>query len=157
MNDSQPPIIKKLIPLLILSISFIIKEREHEILGSLPFDQNTPVIGGYNSFKAKEHALTILSASEYKAQKKNRDVELFRGNISPLLVTGNFGSAKTAAFAGDVAPHWVGPFVDWGDKRVITTTPGAETIEVGCWYAEFFSSLIKWLCKKDRETISRPI
>jgi len=63
----------------------------------------------------------------------------------PLLVTGHYGEGRTAAFASDVAPHWVGGFVDWGTPR-ITEPIGAEGdfIEVGCDYAKFWNQLVRW-------------
>jgi hypothetical protein len=48
------------------------------------------------------------------------------------------------AMATDAAPHWVGGLVDWGESRVEAQADGAEAIEVGNWYAELFSNIIKW-------------
>lgn len=63
----------------------------------------------------------------------------------PMLVLGQYGRGRTAAFAGDVAPHWVGGLVDWGDpdKRV-TQSVGQGFIEVGNHYATFFRNLVLW-------------
>ncbi len=61
----------------------------------------------------------------------------------PLLVLGSFGQGRTAAFASDVAPHWVGGFVDWGSKR-ITQDIDEGAIEVGDAYARFFRNLVNW-------------
>ncbi|MHC5115638.1 MAG: glutamine amidotransferase, partial [Planctomycetota bacterium] len=72
----------------------------------------------------------------------------------PLLVLGDYGLGRTAAFASDVAPHWVGPFVDWGNKRIKARADGSQTIEVGNWYAEFFANVLQWLCVKNYETIN---
>ncbi len=62
----------------------------------------------------------------------------------PLLVLGVFGQGKTAAFATDVAPHWVGGLVDWGNHR-ITQTVGDGFIEVGNHYAQFLRNLALFL------------
>jgi hypothetical protein len=51
----------------------------------------------------------------------------------PLLVTGQHGAGRVAAITTDVAPHWVGGFVDWGDARVAAQADGAPAIEVGNW------------------------
>ena len=123
-----------------------VKEREHEVLGDLPFDSHTPAIGGLCDLEAKSGAEVILSALEHKV---SRNGDSFRFNAStkhPLLVMGSYGKGWTAAFASDVAPHWVGPFVDWGDKRINAQAPNAEAVEVGSWYVQFFSNLIHWLC-----------
>jgi uncharacterized membrane protein len=66
----------------------------------------------------------------------------------PLLVIGNFGSGRVCAFASDVAPHWVGGLVDWGDARISVHAEGANQREVGNWYAAFFESLIRWVIKE---------
>ena len=46
--------------------------------------------------------------------------------IHPVLVIGTAGHGRAAAFASDIAPHWVGGFVDWGDSRVTAQAPAAR-------------------------------
>ena len=46
-------------------------------------------------------------------------------------MVGEFGRGRTAALATDVAPHWVGPLVDWGVPRVAAQAPQANAVEVG--------------------------
>jgi len=60
----------------------------------------------------------------------------------PLLVVGQKGAGKTAALAFDLAPHWVGGFVDWGTGRKHVDF---ETgfIEVGDMYYRFVANLLK--------------
>ncbi|MGL6227537.1 MAG: glutamine amidotransferase [Thermoguttaceae bacterium] len=65
----------------------------------------------------------------------------------PMLVLGSFGQGRTAAFASDVAPHWVGGFVDWGTERVIQPV-GDGFVDVGKSYAQFFSNLVRWTAKE---------
>ena len=66
----------------------------------------------------------------------------------PMLAIGHYGEGRTAAFASDVAPHWVGGFVDWGPSRV-TEPIGAEGefIEVGENYAKFWRNLVNWTAR----------
>jgi len=59
------------------------------------------------------------------------------------LVVGEFGRGRTAALATDVAPHWCGGLVDWGDRRLVRQVGGGR-IEVGNWYAELFRNLLVW-------------
>lgn len=66
-------------------------------------------------------------------------------DVFPMLVVGHFGRGKTAALATDVAPHWIGGFVDWGAERVAQDLPGGDGIEVGSDYAKFFAQLIRWI------------
>ena len=120
---------------------------DHGIVDGLPFDR-PPGIGGYNRVTAKPHAATILVARHVAvATEQGSDGARYTftpGEASPLLVLGSFGKGRTAALATDVAPHWVGGFVDWGNARVTAQAPGAGDIEVGCWYAEFFIRLVRW-------------
>ncbi len=123
----------------------VVKEQNHEAIDSLPFNDNTPTIGGLNSFEAKKESKILLNACEYKVSTNNKKSEFTKGKTYPLLVIGNYGMGKTAAFASDVAPHWVGPFVDWGDNRIKARAEGSEPIEVGNLYAQFFAGLLSWM------------
>ena len=63
----------------------------------------------------------------------------------PLLVLGMHGAGRTAALMTDLAPHWVGGFVDWGDgERVKAQAPGSWQIEVGNFYSQFIANLLAW-------------
>ncbi|MCI0498168.1 MAG: glutamine amidotransferase [Planctomycetales bacterium] len=126
----------------------ILREQGHEITDLLPFEQSIPAIGGLNAMEAKRDASVLLSAAEFKAARNGGAIDFQKGRTFPLLVVGRYGLGKTAAFASDVAPHWVGPFVDWGQERITGRANGAESIEVGNWYAEFFRNIIGWLCIK---------
>ena len=64
--------------------------------------------------------------------------------VYPVLVVGSAGQGRTAAFASDVAPHWVGGFVDWGETRVAAQAPGGPAIEVGVAYSQFWKQLLAW-------------
>ena len=132
----------------------VVKENGHEIVDDLPFEENIPVVGGLNSFSVKKPALELLSAVEYKAAKNGEDIDFNQQNKYPLLVVGQYELGRTAAFACDAAPHWVGPFIDWGNERIKARADGAEAIEVGNFYAKFFANLIEWLCKKSYEFVS---
>ena len=62
----------------------------------------------------------------------------------PVLVVGMAGMGRTAAFATDIAPHWVGGFVDWGAARVTGQAVGSHLVEVGSDYAQFWKQLLVW-------------
>ena len=66
----------------------------------------------------------------------------------PLLVVGKYGKGRTAAFASDVAPHWVGGMIDWGKKRMTQKLADGGSIEVGEDYAKFFAQLVRWVGEK---------
>ena len=65
-------------------------------------------------------------------------------------MVGEHGRGRTAALATDVAPHWVGGLVDWGDQRVVQDV-GGGSIDVGNWYARFFRNLLVWTGRLETE------
>lgn len=118
------------------------KRLDHEILAGLPWDR-PPGIGGFNAFTPKPGAQTLLASVQFSVYRRVSGFEFCRGADAPLLVVGQHGRGRTAALATDVAPHWVGGMVDWGDQRVVQEIPGGM-IEVGNWYARFFQNLLQW-------------
>jgi uncharacterized membrane protein len=124
------------------------KKKDHAIVEGLPFDEFSPSVGGFNRFQAKSDAEIILTVRPIGvSRKEDRLVFSPYPDTDPLLVTGHYGSGRVAAFASDVAPHWVGGLVDWGDSRVRVRAEGAGQREVGNWYAAFFRNLIQWVIK----------
>ncbi len=124
----------------------LVKQNQpHPIVRDLPFEQEPPAIGGFNLFTAKANTEVVLSAVQFQTVYQNEKFFFDQNSETPLLVLGSYGAGKTAAFASDVAPHWVGPLVDWGDRRITACAPGAVSVEVGCWYAAFLKNVIRWL------------
>jgi uncharacterized membrane protein len=151
-NSPQPCLVEKI--------------ADHEILADLPWDE-PPAIGGYNLITAKPDSETLLAAARFSVVRvepvKNfrlagketssfsvvpsgESFKFTRVGTAPLLVVGGFSKGRTAALATDVAPHWAGGFVDWGDQRIVQEV-GGGTIEVGNWYAQFFRNLVAWVGK----------
>jgi uncharacterized membrane protein len=131
-NSPQPCLVEKI--------------RDHEILGNLPFDACTPGIGGFNKFQAKTDGEVLLNARRFKVWRENGEFKFQPSDETiPLLVIGSYGRGRVACFASDVAPHWVGGLVDWGDGRVKAKAIGSVDIEVGNWYARFFANLVRWV------------
>lgn len=127
-------------------------EAEHPILANLPWDQRPPAIGGYNRFTAKPDSQTLLQVVRQQVQRDGQTFFATSAIVDPMLVVSDAGPARAACLATDAAPHWVGPLVDWGTNndtpsaqgRVQCHAPGAEAIEVGRYYAQFFTQLVKW-------------
>lgn len=138
----------------------------HPITDGLPW-HTPPGIGGLNAFTPKPTAKQLLTAIRFSVELvEEKGTGTFCRNGSegashkrclspflqyqltpeeqhPLLVVGTFGKGRTIALATDVAPHWVGGLVDWGDGRIVQEV-GDGFIDVGSWYAQFFAQLLRW-------------
>lgn len=89
-----------------------LKVASHTIIDNLP--NEWPHLLGYNKFFAKGNATTLVTLGK-----------------DPLLVIGEYGKGRSAAFASDLAPHWAPPeFVNWSE------------------YPKFWEQLILWLANK---------
>ena len=113
----------------------------HPVLTGLSFAQ-PPSIGGYNEFRPRPGACVVLEGERVLATATATGFTYAAHGRMPLLVT-TAGGPRRACLATDVAPHWVGSLVDWGEHR-ITVTMGADSIEVGSGYLRFFTNLIVW-------------
>ncbi|MDB4671273.1 glutamine amidotransferase [Pirellulaceae bacterium] len=123
-------------------------EAEHPIAARLPFVTQSVAINGYNRLCAKPTAKTILSVKRYCVSLVDDDFDFSEQSVDPLLVVGQEQNGRVACYAGDVAPHWAGGFVDWGDHRHVLQAGGAGEVEIGNWYIEFFGNLIKWVSRQ---------
>ena len=121
--------------------------QSHPILDGLPWE-NPPLVGGLNEFAAKPDATILLNGRPLTIMKEDDrfhfdcdcDCKLY-----PMLVVGEYGKGRTAALATDVAPHWVGGFVDWGKTRITQNLPNGGFVEIGADYAKFFAQLLRWV------------
>ena len=131
---------------------------DHPILAGLPWE-TAPGVGGYNRFQAKPNATTLLEGFRTKTTWRNAiddptkpidqsDVQIELLEKFPFLVVSEEYKGRVAAFASDVAPHWIGGMVDWGTPRVFQELPrilGQDLfVEIGCDYAKFFAQLVRW-------------
>ena len=121
-----------------------VRDQHHPIARSLPWYERPPVIGGFNRFVARPDSEVVLEALRFSSQLREGLFRFQTASLDPLLVTGKHSLGRTAALATDVAPHWVGPLVDWGDSRVTGQAAGSWQIEVGNLYAQFFHQLLSW-------------
>lgn len=120
------------------------KRQDHPAVEGLPWDTRPPAIGGFNAVSPKPGATVVLEVQRYTAQIDQEKATFEAGLCNPLLVTGSHGQGRTAALTTDVAPHWVGPLVDWGQNRLTAQAPGSGEIEVGDNYAKFLRQLLSW-------------
>lgn len=131
MNCDQPVLVRRI--------------AEHPTVAGLPWESRPPVIGGFNRVTAKPDATVVLEAQRFTARSANAEFLFEPLDRHPLLIVNQFGSGRVAALATDVAPHWVGPLVDWGAPRVAAQAPDANGVEVGGDYATFFRQLLSWV------------
>ena len=124
----------------------IVRCSDHPAIENLDFSR-PPTIAGYNAIEADEGADVALEVVRY-ATLSVRDmfapISFEVKSRDPYLVFGAYGSGRTAALSSDLAPHWVGGFVDWGDERICIAHDGRE-VEVGNNYVQFATDLIRWL------------
>ncbi|NMC19652.1 MAG: hypothetical protein GYA33_04465 [Thermogutta sp.] len=118
--------------------------RRHPILDGLPWEL-PPVVAGYNRLAAKPEARTLLVGTRLRIEDKVRELEFSEVEVAPVLVVGKYGQGRTAALACDVAPHWVGGMVDWGQGRIVQHLPHGGFVEMGPAYAEFLYRLVAWI------------
>jgi uncharacterized membrane protein len=130
--------------------AWLVPEKLHEITAGLPWNACPPAIGGMNRTKAKSKSQVLLQAHRFAVSARTADRSnsitwtMDVAETLPALVVGQHGAGRTAAFLSDVAPHWVGGFVDWGQPRVSARARNANAIEVGGYYASFWKQLIEW-------------
>lgn len=121
------------------------QEADHPIAASIPFRQSPPCLTGYNRLTAKPETQTVLSVVKHCVTDGPGGFTFACERTDPLLVVGVCGKGRVGAYASDVAPHWSGGFVDWGQTRMALKAPGAEEVEVGNWYIRFFRQMIQWI------------
>jgi hypothetical protein len=120
---------------------------QHPAVDDLPWNSRPPLIGGLNRWTPKADATTLLEAQHFEVRREAGTFAFRPTARDPLLVVGRHGTGRTAALATDVAPHWVGPLVDWGPARITAQAPAAEVVEVGDLYAKFLRQLLTWLAR----------
>ena len=139
-------------------VALLSKVMDHPILDDLPWNEQPPAIGGFNRFRAKSDGRVLLNVIRHRARNTGVGFEIEAAETDPLLVIGEYGNGRTAALATDLAPHWVGPLVDWGTEnhpapsgngRVSAQAQGAEEVETGCLYVQFVYQLLKWTGQLD--------
>ena len=87
----------------------IVTDSSHEVVAQLP--EEWPALLGYNRVVSDDDAN-----------------ELVRVDDDPLVVVGEHGDGRSAAFTSDCAPHWGAPgFTDWEH------------------YDEFWANLVDWV------------
>lgn len=131
---------------------FVRCQSLHPITSDLPWEERPALIGGYNRVKAAKNASVLLEAERYQAtlSETEQSCHLKFEQSDPLLVVDESRLGRVAALMTDLAPHWVGPLVDWGPSRVSAQARGAEEIEVGNFYMRFVQQLVVWVGRLER-------
>lgn len=86
-----------------------VRTADHPIVAGLPTDW--PALLGYNRVSAKPDASWIISVGD-----------------DPLVVVGEYGAGRSAAFTSDCGPHWCPPpFMAWSG------------------YASLWDNIVRWI------------
>jgi uncharacterized membrane protein len=111
---------------------FVMVRKSMDFAPDLDFAQS-PVFVGYNRVRAKKESRIILNLKPLNIRTPKIG---FLKEEHPLLIFGKHRLGKTAAFTTDIAPHWCGGFVDWGEARVL-----GKNLELGDHYIRFVRCL----------------
>lgn len=145
--------------------AYLRKLHDHPTAAGLPWDDRPPSVGGYNRFRVKANhpgVRRVLDVARRGMRRVGEGFQLASMIIDPMLVVAEpaDGRGRVATLATDAAPHWVGPLVDWGTDnddapsghgRVACHAPGANAVEVGHHYAQFFTQLVRWTGDLDKK------
>lgn len=123
--------------------------QEHIILGELPFAARPPSVGGYNRVTLRSGAQLLLGVQQLGLHKTaSGQWALCPGGVDPLLAVSQLGQGRVLAWMTDVAPHWIGGWVDWGQSRITARHPASREVEVGQDYAQFVLNMLDWVLGK---------
>ena len=117
------------------------KKAHHPMLGGLSFSR-PPVLIGLNRIAPRSGARVLLTASPLTVRSGR---PALRRPEYPLLVIGEKGGVRSVALATDLAPHWCGGWVDWGDRRCKLPVTRDFGVEVGHLYVRFVQQLVRWI------------
>jgi uncharacterized membrane protein len=125
--------------------ALLLKGTDHEIVDELPWNVRPPTVGGFNRVVARPGTAAAILVQRFQAIFDAGRFEFHPREQDPMLVLGTHGKGRTAALMTDLAPHWVGGLVDWGDaERVTAHAPGSWQIEVGNFYSQLVANLVVW-------------
>ncbi|MEJ5340924.1 MAG: glutamine amidotransferase [Thermogutta sp.] len=120
--------------------------KRHPITDGLPWDK-PPLVAGFNRIFPKPQGTTLLAGDRLTITDDANGLDVSVADTVPLLVVGRFVAGRTAALAFDVAPHWIGGMVDWGEHRIVVQIPAGGYIEVGDAYVRLLGNIIAWTGK----------
>ncbi len=103
-----------------------------------------PIVGGFNAIRPRAGSRTLLHGRALVVRGAEHPVPGLEATSEPLLVSSPIGKGFAVALAFDLAPHWVGGFVDWGLPRVGIRLNDQVAVEVGHEYREFIRCLIRY-------------
>lgn len=122
-----------------------VQQGSHRLVEGLPFDERPPGVGGYNRVRMRSDAELVLGVQRLGLRRgAEGGWEMEPAPIDPLLALGVHGAGRCVAWMTDVAPHWVGGWVDWGSERVVARHPASREVEVGADYAKFLARILDW-------------
>lgn len=127
-------------------------DMPHSITKGLPFDVRPPSVGGYNMVRVRPQATQLLSVRRLGLHRDEQgEFAMSPMAKAPLLAVMSVASGRSIAWMTDVAPHWVGGWVDWGETRLTLRHPESREVEIGADYAKFVARILDWGSASRRE------
>lgn len=121
-------------------------QHPHPIIADLPFAKRPPSVGGYNRVEMRPGAKLLLGVQRLGVHwSASQQWALAPGEMDPLLAISSVGQGRVMAWMTDVAPHWIGGWVDWGRSRMVMRHPQSREVEVGQDYVQFVLNMLGWL------------
>lgn len=126
-------------------------QTSHAIIADLPFADRPPSVGGYNRVSVKPGSELLLGVQTLGVHQTSPGRwALEPGEVDPLLAISSVGQGRVMAWMTDVAPHWIGGWVDWGRSRMVMRHPKSREVEVGQDYVQFVLNMLGWLLGRER-------
>jgi uncharacterized membrane protein len=110
---------------------------------NLPSMDPSPCVAGLNRTLLSSDAIEVLKAHQIKLNPSNNSLSI--SETLPLMACRMEGLGKVLCLATDLAPHWAGGFVDWGNKSVCISAPNGQQVEVGNSYIDFIGCCLNYL------------
>ena len=134
--------------------ALLLQGEAHEITAELPGNVRPPTVGGFNRVVARPGSLTAILVQSFGVTFESGRFNFTPQQQHPMLVLNAHGKGRTAALMTDLAPHWVGGLVDWGDsERVTAKAAGSWEIEVGNFYSQLVLNLLIWTGNLQRRSL----
>ncbi|MCM8776308.1 MAG: glutamine amidotransferase [Candidatus Omnitrophica bacterium] len=119
----------------------LVLKQKHAVLDLISLTPS-PAIIGINEVYPKMDGSVLITTRKIVSVRSQLVLD---PTEYPLLVVSRDSKKRVAAFCTDLAPHWCGGLVDWGNRHIRLSVNPRIHIAVGDTYVHFLSSLLLWL------------